>query len=44
MAEICRYIPFSALSAHIQKAEPYVRYLKPEFLDELSEACEVGSV
>lgn len=40
LVEVCRYIPFSALREHAAKAGPYLRYLKPDFLQELSESCE----
>jgi hypothetical protein len=41
LAEICRYIGFSALSDEIKKVEHVLQYLKPEFLEELSESCEL---
>lgn len=41
LAEICRYIPFSALRERIKQVASVLRYLKPEFLEELSESCEV---
>ena len=41
LAEICRYIAFESLKEQMLKVAPIVQYLKPEFLDELSEACEV---
>lgn len=40
LAEVCRFISFSALKEQIEKASAYIRYMKPEFLDELSESCE----
>jgi hypothetical protein len=39
LSEICRYISFSALKDQIQKVATYIRFLKPEFLEELSESC-----
>ncbi len=39
--EICRYIPFSALKDRITQVSSVLRYLKPEFLEELSESCEI---
>jgi len=42
--EICRFISFSGLREYIEQASPYIRYLKPEFLDELSESCELEEV
>jgi hypothetical protein len=39
--EVCRFISFSDLRARLKEAEPLIRYLKPEFLEELSESCEI---
>ena len=41
MSQMCRYIAFSELDEQIRKAEPFLSYLKPEFLEEISESCEV---
>jgi hypothetical protein len=41
LAEICRYISFDALRERLQKVKDFVRYLKPDFLEELSEVCEL---
>jgi hypothetical protein len=41
LAEVCRYIAFSALSERLSQVAPFVRYLKPDFLDDLSESCEI---
>jgi hypothetical protein len=41
LSEICRYISFTALKDQISQASAYIRYMKPEFLDELSESCEL---
>ncbi len=41
LAEICRYIGFFALRDEIKKVEHVLQYLKPEFLEELSESCEL---
>lgn len=41
LSEICRYISFSELRIQIKKIESIVQYLKPEFLDELSESCDL---
>ncbi len=43
MSQICRYISFSALRtkiAEVASVMPF-RYLKPQFLDEISESLEV---
>jgi len=39
--EMCRYISFSILQKRLSEIAPYLRYMKPEFLDELSEACDI---
>lgn len=39
--EVCRYISFSILQKRLAEIAPYLRYMKPEFLDDLSEACEI---
>jgi hypothetical protein len=41
VSEICRFISFSGLKDQIKQATPYIRFLKAEFLDELSESCEL---
>jgi hypothetical protein len=41
LAEVCRFIPFSALRERVTQIAPFVRYLKPDFLDDVSESCEV---
>ncbi len=41
LAEICRYISFEELRDRIDKVKEFVRYLKPDFLEELSESCEL---
>jgi hypothetical protein len=39
--EVCRFISFSDLRDRLKEAGPLIRYLKPEFLEELSESCEI---
>jgi len=41
LAEICRYIAFASLREQLQRVEHVLQYLKPEFLEELSESCEL---
>lgn len=41
LSQICRLITFSFLKERIKQVEPYIIYLKPEFLEDLSESCEV---
>mgnify|MGYP005850499699 CR=1 FL=1 len=38
---VCRYISFSKLRQHAAQVGPYVRYLSPEFLKDVSEACSL---
>lgn len=40
LVEVCRFIPFSSLRSHVANVGPYLRYLRPEVLQELSESCE----
>jgi hypothetical protein len=44
MNQICRYISFSALRDRVATMADMTRYLRPEFLEELSESCEVEEV
>jgi hypothetical protein len=44
LAEVCRYISFSTLQKRLIDVSQYVRYLKPEFLEELSEECKLDEV
>jgi hypothetical protein len=41
LAEICRYISFDALRERLGQVREFVRYLKPDFLEELSEECDL---
>lgn len=41
MNAICKYISFSALRSSIEKAGSMIKYLKPEFLDDIAEVCDV---
>jgi predicted RNA-binding protein len=41
LVDVCRYISFSTLKEQVKAVAPFVRYLKPAFLEELSEVCEV---
>lgn len=44
LAEICRYIPFSTLKDTIPNIESMLSYLKPDYLEELSESCEIEEI
>jgi len=41
LSEICKYISFGTLRKEIEKVRSIVRYIKPEYLDEISETCEI---
>jgi len=41
LVKVCRFISFSKLTDRLKDISLYVRYLKPEFLDELSEYCKI---
>ncbi len=41
LAQMCRFIPFSALRKRLNELGSVVRFLKPEVLVELSESCEI---
>ena len=38
---VCRFIAFTDLRERLQTVSTVVQYLKPEFLDEIAESCEV---
>lgn len=44
LVEVCRFISFNTLRDRIKEVASLIRYLKPEFLDELSEICDVEEV
>jgi hypothetical protein len=41
LAETCRFISFSTLKDQIKAVSHILRFLKPEFLEEISESCEI---
>jgi hypothetical protein len=41
MTAMCRFIPFASLREKVRQAGDLVRYLRPEFLDEIAETCEL---
>lgn len=41
LAEMCRYLSFAELKEQLTKVKDFVQYLKPDFLDELSEDCDL---
>lgn len=40
MKQMCRFVSFSALRQRVADVASVIRYLKPEFLEELSEPCD----
>lgn len=40
----CRYISFGDLRAKLASLGPFIQYLKPEFLDDLSKPCTLDSL
>ena len=41
LSEICRFISFATLKDQIKSVSHILRFLKPEFLEEISESCEI---
>jgi hypothetical protein len=39
LVDVCRYISFETLRDSIEQARPYVRYLKSDWLQTISESC-----
>ncbi len=39
LVDVCRFISFSTLRQRLGEVAAFLRYLKPEFLEELSEEC-----
>jgi len=44
LSEICRFISFSTLKEQIKSVGHILRFLKPEFLEEISESCELEEI
>lgn len=40
MADMCKFISFSALREGVSRASTLTRYLKPDFIEEFAESCE----
>lgn len=43
MNEMCRFVSFDALRERVQKAGELICYLRPEFVEEVAESCEIVS-
>jgi hypothetical protein len=41
LVDMCRYLSFESLRKRIKEVGAVVKYLKPEFLDEVAESCEL---
>ena len=39
LVDVCRYIAFETLKERLEAAGSFIKYLRPEFLEELSEEC-----
>ena len=44
LSDICRFIAFSDLKTKIEEVGSYLRFLRPEFLEELSEECSLDDL
>jgi predicted RNA-binding protein len=44
LSEICRFISFSTLKEQIKAVGHMLRFIKPEFLEEISESCEIEEI
>ncbi len=40
LPKICRFIPYSRLKKEIASLGPRVKFMKPEFIEEISERCQ----
>lgn len=41
LTEICQFIPYTSLIAKLEQARDFLPYMRPEFLEEISETLEV---
>lgn len=41
LPKICKFIPYSELKKEVEKIGDKVHYMKPEFIEEIAEGCEV---
>ena len=42
MSQVCRYISFTALRTRSKDVGDFLKYLKPDFLEEIAETCEAS--
>jgi hypothetical protein len=41
LKDVCRYLPFSTVREELPQDPRFIRYLKPDFLEEFTESCEI---
>jgi len=44
LPKICKFIPYSVLLKEMEEIGQRVRYMRPEFIEELAESCETEEV
>ena len=44
LSEICRFISFSKIREELPKIKNIIKYIKPEYLAEISESCETDNM
>ncbi len=44
LPKICKFIPYSRLKQEIEKIGTHVKYMKPEFIQDIAESCETDDV
>jgi hypothetical protein len=44
LSESCRFISLSILKDQIKATGQFLRFMKPEFLEEISESCEIEEI
>lgn len=44
LPRICKFIPYSDLKCKLQQFDSMLRYMKPEFIEEIAESCEPTEV
>ena len=41
LVEMCRYVSFETLRKRVKEVGNVAKYLRPEFLDDVAESCEL---
>ena len=41
LSDICRFISFDTLKSQVEAVSHVLKFIKPEFLEEISESCEI---